>query len=576
MTFVIGGIAAVRPQAIAIVDDSQLVAANNINGVTVGLIGQSKSGPVNTPLFFTNPRDAAQVLVAGELLDALNRAYAPGIVPGAYGIYVLRLDGDPLISGNLALPGVLALQNTTPATCIDLTGAHLGVLDNETAIKIVANGGGGVDITVYYFGGQFSGIGVGAKALSIAYTGAGVTASVTITGSALTATASTVTPTVISGDVLNLPFATYTTLQRLADAINANGAWVATIVGTNPGAPSANLDGATAVSALTVAQFRADLAAQIAWFNTVASAHVTAVKHAGAILPAVAVAKTHLASGRDPVITTNSWAPGLAPLESVNLDILVPISGDAAVHGLVQAHCENMSDPRNKHERRAIVGGAAGETPTQAVTRALAINSAYVQLVYPGLKDPDSNGTLAVIPPYLVAAQKSGISAGLRRGWAATFQYLKAAGIERNCSQSELDTLELGGVMGVEFVTGQGFRVVHDQTTYLKSPHIDRREFSTALVLDQVVARLRRTAELRIGQPASPASKHVIEGDISAECNRMAAEGLLISSNGSPAFQNLSVSIVGTQVTVNIEVAVALPLNFVGIVIVPTSASGLS
>jgi hypothetical protein len=569
MTYTVGPVTATRPQAIAIVDDTRLVAANNINGVTVGLVGEAGSGPVNTPLLITNPQDAAAVLVSGELLDALRRAYAPGVVPGAYRVYVVRLDGD---TGDEAVAGSLILKNTSSGNAIDLEGVHLGALDNDTAIKIVANSDGGVDITVYYSGGSFTGVNVGAKGFALTYTGTGATCTVTINGTGLVTAAATSAPADIPADDLNLPFATYTTLQRMVDAINANGAYTATLEGLNPGAASSTLDGQTALSIKTIKHLRCDLAAQVAWFNKNAQNYVTAAKSSGALKPAVAVAKTHLAGGADPTITDPSWTNAFAALESVNLDIVVPVSGSATVHAIAQAHAETMSDPRNKHERRVICGGVAGETPTQAIARALALNSAYVQLVYPGLKDLDSTGALVEVAPYLIAAQKSGVSAGLKRGTAATFQFLKAAGIARNCSQSELDALEEGGVMGIEFVTGKGFRIVHDRTTYLKSEHIDRIEFSMGLVLDQIQARLRSTAEQRVGQPGTQESRNIIANDITAECNRMAQEGLLV---GSPAFQNLSVTISGTQVTVYVEVAVAEPLNFIGIIIVPTSANGL-
>lgn len=576
MTYQVGGIVAVRPQAIAVVDDTRLVASNSINGVVIALLGPAASGPTNTPLAFTSATDAARVFTSGDLVEAIRRAYSPGITPGAYQIVAVRLDGDPLVSADLGVAGTARLKSAAAADVIALTGTRVGLLDNLTSVAIAANPTAGSDITVTTDQGNIRGFGVGAKGITLHYVGTGTVATVAVTATGLTTTV-TDGSAPITADQLALTFANYPTIQKLVDAINANAAYTASVTAINPAAASATLDGVSALDIKAAKSLRADLQAQIDWLNTVAGAYLAAARVAGAVAPAAPTARIYLAGGDDPSISTNSWTPALAALEAVNVDIVVPISGDASVHTLAVAHCEAMSDPRTKHERRAIVGGAAGETVEQTVTRALALNSSHAQLVYPGLKDQDASGALAVVPPYLVAAQKAGMSAGLRRGYAATFQFLKAAGIERNLSQSDLNTLEENGVLGIEFVTGRGFRIVHDQTTYLKTDHIDRREFSTALVLDQVVARLREVAELRIGQPATPATQNIIAGDIVAECGRLSQEGLLVgSAQGGAAFRNLVVSVVGTQVTVGIEVAVALPMNFVGLLIVPTSATGLN
>lgn len=570
--YTINGVTIYQPQAIATLDDSAMEAGNNVNAITIAMIGQSTGGQPGVALEFVTARDARKRLVDGELPQAIERAYNPGQQPGAYRVIGVRLDGDSAIPTNMALQASLALKDSGgTATAIDLKAVDYGTIGNAIAVLVEAPTTtlAGKNLTVFAPGIEISSPDVGASGVQVQYVGTATGATMTITGTAVTSTC-----TGVAGDNVNLALATYDTLQKLADALNATGKYEASVLWVDPASPSNTLDKKGATNILDdPVDFRRDLQAAIDWFNGPAGEYVLATENAAATTGLLNnLAKTYLASGRNPTITNNSWQEAFDVLASVDCRIVCVVSGDATIHAMAEAHCQVMSQAQNKKERRAILGGVAGETATQAKTRALALNSDRAQLAYPGIKDTD--GT--ILAPYMVAAQKAGISAGLRPGFSATTKFIRASGVERKLDGATINTLEQSGVMVIKDVTGKGTKIVHDQMTWLRDNKINRREFATGQVLDLVLERLRDTAEARIGEPATPATKGILVGDISSALGDLTAQGLLVGDGSQPPYQNLSVRIVADKVEISVEVSVAVPMNFIAIVVRATAFGGLS
>lgn len=571
--YTLDGVTVIQPQAFSILDDSAMEAGNNTNDVVVGIVGQSTGGQPGTPLTFVTARDARKRLVGGELPQAIERMYNPGVQPGAYRVIGVRLDGDTAISGNLALQATLNLKDAGgSADAITLDAVDYGTIGNDIAVLVEdpTNPGAGKNLTVFANGMEIAGQDVGASGIQIQYTGTATAGTVTVTATAIT--------TSITGQTssnLSLPFATYDTLQKLVDAVNANVNYAAAVLWYDPNQASTTLDLHTAQDVVTdPVDLRRDLQKAVDWFNTVAGEFVTATKLVTATRGLLNnIGRINLAAGRNPTITNNSWQQALDVLTSVNVQIVCAVSGDSTIHAMVDAHCQNMSQPQNKKERRAILGGVAGETPAQAKVRAAALNSDRAQLAYPGIKDADGTTILA---PYMVACQIAGISAGLRPGFSKTKKIIRAGGVERVLDESTVDILEQSGLCTIKLVTGVGVIIVHDKTTWLRDSRINRIEMATGMVLDRVMKLVRDAAEARIGEPATPGSSNIILGDISSVLTAATAAGYLVGDASSPAFRNLSVRVVGDKVEVSVEVSVAVPMNYIGIVVHATVFSGLS
>jgi hypothetical protein len=242
------------------------------------------------------------------------------------------------------------------------------------------------------------------------------------------------------------------------------------------------------------------------------------------------------------------------------------------LHAMANTHCQAMSSPQYKRERVCIVGGVAGETVTQAKTRAQNLNSDRAQLVYPGLLDYSSDGlgTQVSIAPYLVAAQKAGISASLPIANSATNKSIGARGVELILKPSEIDDLVYNGVTIIENVPQRGFRIVQDILTWQADQRYTRREFSTKMALDIVARTLRAALEVRIGSVNGPGLENIARSDVSSTLDRLAQQNVLVGGPNNPPYSNLDVSVSGDQVRVSVQVSIAVPANFFFISIFPT------
>jgi hypothetical protein len=569
--FTLGPVTVYQPQSIAIIDDSEMEAGNNVNDVAIGIIGQSTGGQPGVPLTFTTARAARKTLLGGELPQAIERMYNPGVQPGAYRVVAVRLDGDTAISGNLALQATLTLKDDGgAANAVVLTSNDYGTVANDISVLVddPTTPGAGKDITVFAGGAEIVGVDVGAEAIQVQYTGTATAATVTVT-----ATAVTTACTGVAADNQNILLATYNTLQKVVDVLNATGVYEATVTGLNPDAASTTLDKHTASDVLTdPVDLRADLQRAVDWFNSVAGDFVSAAKQSAATSGLLDnIPRTYLAGGRNPTITNNSWQQAFDVLSGVDCRLVAVVSGSATVHAMAASHCQAMSAPEIKKERRAILGGIAGETAAQAKARALALNDDRAQLVFPGILDDDGATVLA---PYMVACQVAGISAGLRPGFSKTAKYIRAAGVERVLDEGTINNLEQNGVCVVKEITGKGFKIVHDQTTWLKDTKFNRREMATGMVVDRVLQAVRDTADARIGEVSGPETRNIIAGDIAATLATLTALGLLVGNGGSPPFRNISVRPIGDHVEISFVIQVGVPMNFVGIVIKVTAFNG--
>lgn len=572
----------ITPQVVSVVDDSRLVGPNDASGNTLALIGIATGGKPTTALEFFTARDARKALRGGELLDAVERAYAPGSgVAGAGRVLAVRV--------NAATQSTLTLKDATAGNAIVLTSADYGVHTNQLSVTLAAGTSSGTKITVQKAGtGTVPAVlvvqdNVGKSAIQMRYGTdlagtpiggtAGSAATVSVTYSGANANLTT-TVTGASGDNLNIDLTAYTTLQQVVDQINAQGYYAAAIVGPDANAGSTTLDAVSAVDVKSASvTLRADLQAQIDFFNSLSDI-MTAAKATNAHKPATTLVQTFFSGGGEGSTPNNSsWQAAFDALQTEDVQIVVPVTGDATLHAMANTHCQSMSAANAKKERVAIVGGVAGESVTQAKTRAVNLNSDRCQLVFPGGLDysTDGLGTISTIPPYMIAAQKAGLSASLLPAQSATNKNLGLRGVELKLKPSEIDDLVYNGVTVVSQPSPrQGFKIVQDITTWQADRRYSRRELSTKVALDYTSRQLRDALSERIGQSNGPLLQAQVKADVTTVLDSLTRQGVLIGGPNVPSYTNLTVSAQGDVVQVSVQVSVAVPANFFFITIYPT------
>lgn len=168
-----------------------------------------------------------------------------------------------------------------------------------------------------------------------------------------------------------------------------------------------------------------------------------------------------------------------------NVGIVVCDSTELTVQQALKAMVQECSAVRR--ERIAVVGGTAGESVAQLVSRAAQLNCERMVLVAPGAGD-DSGGALCAAA--VAGAVAGGRDPALPLGGA---QLYGMTGLEGSYDDGDIDLLIQGGVTPLETLAGACY-VVRGVTTRTKTGGaVDNtwRELTTILVVDEVIPGIR-------------------------------------------------------------------------------------
>ena len=174
-------------------------------------------------------------------------------------------------------------------------------------------------------------------------------------------------------------------------------------------------------------------------------------------------------------------------------------STDSKVQQALKTMVQECSGAR--HERIAVVSGAAGESVKQLTDRAEGLNCERMVLVAPGMGD-GSGGAMC-------AAAVAGAIAGttdpaLPLGGA---QLYGLSGLECAYDDNEIDTLVRGGVTPLEALAGSYYvvRGVTTRTTTGGAADATWRELTTILVVDEVIPGLRNALRSKFSRAKNTA-----------------------------------------------------------------------
>ncbi|MEG2454761.1 MAG: phage tail sheath subtilisin-like domain-containing protein [Oscillospiraceae bacterium] len=150
-----------------------------------------------------------------------------------------------------------------------------------------------------------------------------------------------------------------------------------------------------------------------------------------------------------------------------------------------------------RRERIGVVYAGSGETVSNLVTRAAALNDERMVLVAPG--GVTANGT-----PETSARVAAAVAGAIARESDPAVPLGGAelrglSGVAGQYTDEEMDTLIRGGVTVVETVGGVTavVRGITTRTTTLSAPDSTWRELSTVLIVDEVIPGIRNTLRRR-------------------------------------------------------------------------------
>lgn len=558
----------ITPTTVSAVNDSALANSSLQVGNALALIGSASGGAPKTPLVFSNPVDAAAVLIDGPLLTAVKKAFAPSSeTPAPNQVIAMRVDP--------ATQAVLALKDAATNTVINLTSSIYGEAGNGDKIKVQAGSTSGLLVTSQRGVNSYAQDNLARSAFSLQYTGAQASATIDVTGTTVVLKA----PSSAGGTTIDLT--QVKTVGDLVNRINAVAGFAATLLDPNPARATLNaLDYYTAQDVRTaVFTVKADLQAVIDYINGISGGFFTAVRPSNAGAPPAVLAFTFLAGATNGSITNTDWSNCFTALQLVDCQWFVPLSPDPAVHAMATAHGIFMSGAGRK-ERRTLFGLDVGSTIAQVVSAAAAVNNDRSSEVYPGYKDFDANGTLTLYPPYMTAALVAAMAAGVPPGTPLTNKQMNVRGLEFDIKNpTDTDALINGGVLCCEN-TPQGFKVVQSISTWLVNRNFNRTEISTGAAVDYAVRSVRLALDVLRGDRGSPQllgrAMQITDTTLRAlSVQPPNGPGVLVGDAVNPAYKNIQVSLVNDALYVAFQGSPVIPDNYIAITMyaVPFSSS---
>lgn len=562
------GAVLVAPGVASYIDDSQAAAAVAPSLQSVGIVGEAERGQPNTAIAFTDAATAYAVYGNGgtstPLVDGIVRALAAG-AGTVYGVRVAA-----------ATQSTATITSST-TTAITLKSKEWGTLANTWSVKIEAgsSGTGKKATLITHSGNEYVVDNVQKNLIQIIGTAGTGTGTVTISSTSVSLTWA-------SGTAVEYTFAAYPRIANLISAINNGGAFLASLAsGASAASRQATntLDTMTTVSVgnsqQTVTMLTANGKAMVDALNgeiTGALVEATFVANTAALTNAVypfSGALSGFATSGDNAgqSTVGDWANAFTALENISCSVVVPMTANATKQAAAFAHAKSMSLPQNSSERLAIIGGNVGQTVSQAKTLAGAYNDKRAVVVWPGIKDYNSDGDLVTFPPYYLAAQIGGMLAGQTdQAEPMTNKPVSLYGLETIPSRADIDNLLNGGVFTIKSDPNRGFLVVQSLTTWTGDLKFARREISTVRAADQTVRIVREAVVEYIGSKSTTRLLQIIDMKVNAALAFCKSSGLIVDDPTNPtlypAYKDVIVRAVGDAYYIDFSISPAKPLNY--------------
>jgi len=556
----------VSPVTASIVDDS---AMNNTNvGVSnvLAIIGKSEGGQPFTALSFGSATEARAALISGESLKAIENAFDPSAqTTGPSTVIFVRV--------NPALQSSLSLLDAAGLPSIDLASQDWGLHANGIKFKIETASANGKKVTSQFGNNYYSADNIYRNALSVSYSGASLTATISVDANTATLKYGTTT------SVIDL--SSFNTIGSLVDRINAEAGFSAAVLDGNIEGIALNGLDFIANQDVKAAPFTvtANLQAVVDWINGTGEGYVTATRSVNALAVPANLPFTYLAAGTDGMVTMNEWQAAYDALQSVDAQWVVPISPMPAIHAMNDSHCSYMSNIA-RMERRGIVGGNIGTTDLQAIAAAKALNSDRTSYTHLGFYDYDTNGKLTLYPPYIMAGLLAGMFSGVNPGTALTNKSIKIRGIERNLrNPTDTDILINGGVLCAEN-TKKGYKVVKSITTWLVNNNYNRVEVSVGVACDFTSRAVRDAVDDLRGAKGSPSLLADAISRVETALRQLAVPepmgpGVLVGDKLNPPYKNITAALSGDVLRIEYQASPVIPANYILLVMhaVPYSGS---
>lgn len=411
------------------------------SGVSAGnhvILAKSTGGKPLELMSFSNLADAQDVLVSGELLNAIGYAFQCSNDYTPQKVFAMRV--DPATQSTLTL-------NSGETEIIRLKSWDYGVHCNQLKLRIDAGtAANSKKVTVVYKNDEKSIDNIVREAFSIQYIGEGENPNVTINSDKITlsATGEDEVPLVITWEDAS-------TLNELITKINDSGYYVATLLDTDGDRKTKTLDTCSNVDVTESAKFYSNMDAFIEALKTISLiGEIEKLSTETKVIPDETDGYIYFANGTTTTPTATDWNNALAVLQTKDIQIISTPSTDSMVHALITSHCALMSNTENKKERTAILGGPVGISDSEGLTNAKGFNSKYVSyIIDSAIKTNPISGEEETIPGSILGVMLAAMESALAVNEPLTFKSVNVLGFTQYRTNSNMETLIKGGIMVV-------------------------------------------------------------------------------------------------------------------------------
>jgi hypothetical protein len=525
------------------------VSANNAI-----FLGESKGGEPQKAYWFYSPSEAIQALKGGPLLKAVLHAFSPGndLVPQFIGA----------IRANMGTRANRTMKNGS-TDILSIPAWDWGIHTNSLKMKLEEGSNLGFKVTFSYDGNEITVDDIARSSLKIAYTGGGTVPKASISKTALTTTVTGGD----DGDNLNVPFASYRTIEDLVAYINDQPNYTCIIEADNPKNLSEHLDSITDISISSEYTARSDLQAIIDAIKSIPYAGGSDVQFINAatsrLVPDLDADWVYFSGGSSGSSSVLAYSDAIDLLENEDVNMIGTDTPDDAVHILLRNHCINMNSTEGRKERSFFVGGDLGESVEDVMERARILGTKFGSIAYPGGYSYDvlDYSKKEFVSPVFYAAKLLGQEAALAINEPMTNKSVDFLAWEKDLKKGDIVKLIKAGVTVGGKSQDNRIATIRSLTTH-QGPELQCCERSMMREAMYMARDLRNAYLSSIGKPGVDGSMGDVAATFWTKVSTWHKMGLIVRDDNGNLAWGLTVRRVGSATFIEYHTYLTAPQNF--------------
>ena len=328
---------------------------------------------------------------------------------------------------------------------IDVAMKKFGIDGNTAAIKVSSGSNTGKLIQMNYKGIEvLKQDDVTLELMSIRYTGAAVTATMTITATKLTTSSAAV-----AADDLDITLADFSDMGSLINFINAQANYTCLLTGKSD--EKVNVFDAVTAQDIKTADYNCVgiTEAIIRLLNGTDVLDVELTTGATRDVITDMAEYQYLTGGTVSNATTADWIAALVKLEDYDLNCIVAMTGSETIQNLVSEHTERMNEVKTKKYRQSGFGaGSTANTKALRIAQMKSLNAANVEYCVSSFERIDYvTGEVKSFDPYYLYALVAGLRYANKIGMDVVFKYLNVLSTPKMSLKDMEDYAAAGGTL---------------------------------------------------------------------------------------------------------------------------------